>query len=334
MKVFADFHHDDLYHSFHLLFEKRLEWELYCPCGPEWYTKGWWNYSIEPRIVHKILVEKEYRDTGKGYSLVENPCHERKMKALTFDQFKEMKFDILISSVDRHSFLYSELQRKFQPRAKLIQHVGNEWHDVDFEGIENFMVSCVGYKLPAGANVIFYHQEFDLDLFSFEPGDPKDPIKSFVNYLPDLKDWRLFQRYEKALPEWEWKSHGLSCRDGDVRPLKKLVEEMKASSFFFHAKSYGDGFGHIIHNAFALGRPPIIRGKWYKGKFAEPLIQDGATCIDLDKHSFEENCALIRSAANPERYKEISRNAQKRFNEIVDYDAEFERIKSFLEDLR
>jgi len=41
---------------------------------------------------------------------------------------------------------------------------------------------------------------------------------------------------------------------------------MKNSSAIFHAKSLGDGFGHIIHNAFALGRLILVRGKYYEGR--------------------------------------------------------------------
>ena len=181
--------------------------------------------------------------------------------------------------------------------------------------------------------MVHYHQEFDLNLFSFEPGNPVDPIKSFVNDLPHLKDWGLFQRYERALPEWTWRSHGLGCRDENIRPLSNLVKEMKASSFLFHAKSLGDGFGHIIHNIFALGRPGIIKGKWYRGRFAEALIEDGVTCLDLDRHTFQENCDLIRAFSSPKMYSEMSKKARKRFEEVVDYDEEEKAIRQFLDRL-
>jgi len=334
MRVFSDFHHDDLYHSLHLLFEKRLGWELYCPCGPEWYTSGYWDYSREPRVVSEYLVEKKYQDKGGGFCQVENPTHEKNLKAVTFDQFKEMKFDILISSVPEHSYLYQKLVQNFQPKAKLIQQVGNEWKDVDFTGVRNFMVSCIKYKLPAGANVVSYHQEFDLGLFSFEPGDPRNPIKSFVNDLPHLKDWPLFLAYEKRFPEKKWFSFGLGCRDGNLRPLSKLVQEMKSSSFFFHAKSLGDGFGYIIHNAFALGRPPIIRGKWYRGRFAEALITDQVTSIDLDKHTFQENCQLIKKWSEESAYQNMSLNCKSRFDFVVNYEEEEKKIRKFLERLK
>lgn len=330
MKVFADFHHDDLFHSLHLLFEKRLGWELYAPCGPEWYTQGYWAYSHEPRVISEMLVEKKYWYTGRGYSEVENPCHERNLMALTLDEFKAMDIDIVISSVPEHFWIYRKLIKDFKPKAKFVQQVGNEWPKFDYSLPKNVMVSCAPFDIPKYVNTVFYHQEFDLDLFKAVPGDPKKPIKSFVNDLPNLKDWGLFQKYEKRLTLWEWKSYGLGCRDGNIRPLKKLVKEMQDSSFIFHAKSLGDGFGHIIHNIFALGRPAIVRSKWYKSRAARQLMIDGVTCIDLDAHLFWQNCKLIEVCSRPEKYYQMCLDARQRFDDVVNFDAEFEEIKKFL----
>ena len=334
MKVFADFHHDDLFHSLHLLFEKRLGWELYAPCGSEWYTSGYWKYSPEPRVVSEFLVEKQFEDTGKGYCLVNNPCHGRKLKALTFDQFKKMDIDIIISSVPEHEIIYYNLAKKYQPKAKLIQHWGNEWKKFKPAVIKNWMVSCAPFSVPSDVLAVFYHQEFDLDVFSWTEGSPKSPIKSFVNDLPHLKDWELFKRYEKALSDWKWQSYGLGCREGNARPLSKYVETMKKSSFIFHAKSLGDGFGHVIHNAFALGRPPIVRSSYYRGRLAESLFIDGVTCIDLDAHTFDQNCQLIKACSGPGKYHQMNIDARHRFEDVVDFNSEFKIIKKFLEGLR
>ena len=334
MKVFADFHHDDLFHSLHLLFEKRLGWELYCPIGLDWYTQGYWNYSMEPRVVQEMLGSgRKSKDVG-GHCLVENPTHNRNLKALTFEQFKDQEIDIIISSVPEHLHIYQRLKSQFKPKAKLIQQVGNEWKNFDYSVAKNIMISCSPFKIPSHVNKVFYHQEFDLKDFNYVPSEPSLPICSFVNDLINLKDWQLFQQYEKTMSEWGWKSYGLGCRDGNLRPLTSLIRTMKASSFIFHAKSLGDGFGHIIHNAFALGRPVLVRGKWYKGRLAGALIQDQVTCIDLDKHTFEENCKLIKEWAKPEKYHQMSQAAVARFNKVVNYDQEFLSIKSFLEKLQ
>jgi len=334
MKVFADFHHDDMFHSLKLLFEKRLGWELYSPIGMGWYTEGWWKYSAEPKVVHQYLGPgKKWEDKG-DYCEVENPTHECTLKALTLDQFKEMKFDIMLCSVPEHTLLYSELAKKYQPQAKVILQVGNEWKDLDPGPVKNLMISCAPFEVNDDRSVVFYHQEFDLDQFNYERGMPENPIQSFVNDLPNLKDWKLFLRYESKLPRWVFHSYGLGCRDGNVRPLSKLVKEMKASSFIFHAKSLGDGFGHIIHNIFALGRPGLIRTKWYKDRAAEPLFEDQVTCIDLDARTFEANCELIEHFSKPELYHKMCKNARQRFEEVVNYDAEFEEIKKFLDRLQ
>lgn len=330
MKVFADFHHDDLYHSLHLLFEKRLGWELYCPVGMDWYKEGFWRYSLDPKIVKWYLMSGwKWEDKGK-YCLYDNPQHERKLKALTLDQFKEMDIDIIISSLPDHAYCYQNLIRKHKPKAKLIQQVGNEWPEFDYSIVKNLMVSCKPFDIPHGVNAVFYHQEFDLKQFNFTLGKPKDPIKSFVNDMMNFDDWELFKRYERRLKQRKWKSYGIGCRDGNLRPLKKLVKEMKSSSFFFHAKPVGDGFGHVIHNAFALGRPPIVRAKYYKDRAAELLMIDGVTCIDLDAHLFWQNCKLIEACLGQEKYEQMSKDAKQRFDDIVNFDAEFKFIKKFL----
>ncbi len=239
MKVFADFHHDDLYHSWHLLIEKRLGWDLYSPIGTDWYTKGYWQYSVEPRVIQEFLGTGRKSENVGDYCLVENSCHSRNIKALTLDQFKKMDIDIIISSVPEHLFIYRKLILDYMPKAKLIQQVGNEWKEFDYSVAKNLMVSCAPFKIPDHVNVIFYHQEFDMDLFNYKPSAPSKPIRSFVNDLPNLKDWKLFQRYEKELAKWDWKSHGLGCRDGNMRPLTSYVKAMKDSSLFFTSKSLG-----------------------------------------------------------------------------------------------
>ena len=67
---------------------------------------------------------------------------------------------------------------------------------------------------------------------------------------------------------------------------------------------------------------------------ADALIDDGVTCIDLDKHSFEENCSLIRQYSEPGEYSRMSQRARKRFDEVVNYDKELYKIKDFLRRLQ
>jgi hypothetical protein len=71
----------------------------------------------------------------------------------------------------------------------------------------------------------------------------------------------------------------------------------------------------------------------YKNKFAGKLLEDGVTCIDLEKRNKEDNLRLIRELAKPERHKEMCKEVRSRFEAVVDFNAEFKEIENFLENL-
>jgi hypothetical protein len=77
-----------------------------------------------------------------------------------------------------------------------------------------------------------------------------------------------------------------------------------------------------------VGRPLIGHASHYDGKMGGPLWEDGVTCIDLDRHSIGELPGLMDSLDNAE----MGRAIRDRFDELVDYDAEAERIHALLVD--
>jgi hypothetical protein len=62
---------------------------------------------------------------------------------------------------------------------------------------------------------------------------------------------------------------------------------------------------------------------------AEPFWQDGVTCIDLDRHTADEVAVRLRTIA-PEEHAQMCRNIRAVFDEVVDFDAEADRIKALL----
>jgi hypothetical protein len=103
---------------------------------------------------------------------------------------------------------------------------------------------------------------------------------------------------------------------------------MRSYGWAWHDKVTGDGFGHVIHNWAAVGRPLIGHAGHYAGKMAGPLWEDGITCIDLDRHSIAELPELM-AQADPSKMGHAIRD---RFDELVDYDEEADRIFSLLVD--
>jgi len=333
MKVFADKHHGGLSYSLHLLFEKRLGWDLYMPIGMSWRYDGYWQYSQLQDTIHSYLdIKKDYENYG-GYWRHWDPDFEWYQKHLTLKQFLKMDIDIILCSVGPHEDTFFDLMQRHQPKAKLIRQIGNWDEEVDFNKSKNVMISVGPFVCPEGVNYICYHQEFDLKKWKYVKPINFKTVKNFINCLPDTVDYPLWATYKALLPEFEWKMHGIGGKDGNISPQKAVREAMAGSGFIWQVKLGGEGFGHVIHNAYALGRPCIVRGSYYRGKMAEPLLIDGLTCIDLEKRGVEENVERIRYFSDPKRFRKMSRQAYARFKQVCDYDQEEKALRKFLDAL-
>jgi len=333
MNVFADLHHGDLYHSLRMLFEGRLGWNLYRPIGMDWWDKGFWKYSENLPTVHQYLDIPNDVKHAPDHCLVSDPNHNGTYKCLTFEQFKKMDIDIVIASVRQHEEPYFCLMAEHKPKAKLIRQAGNIHDIIDPEICRNIMAACNLQNVPENINLLVYHGEFDLNIFKYVPPTPVKKIKNFMNCVPDSRDFYLWPRYKQDLSDYDWKMFGILGEDGIIGTVEEIAKEMQDSTFIWHVKHGGDGYGHVIHNAFAAGRPLITRASHYKGCLAEPLLEDGVTCIDLDKHSFEENIKMIREFSQVDKHKKMCENVHERFQKIVNFDKEFEYIKKFLDNL-
>lgn len=342
MVVFSDRHHGALTYSLQLLFEKRLGHELYFPIGMEWFDAGYWKIGDpypNPRDTAQQYLNTEHlgyqpykhinantTEQEEGLYKVYDPVHEVFLNCITLDRFKKMEIDIVISSYQPHDESFARLIREFKPRAKHIAQMGNTMQTTD---VANVMCSTKPYPTN-GKNVVFYHQE--INTYPFVEPDPKcKKIKSFVNVLPQPE---IFDLYKSQLRDFEVKAYGASCPDGTISGEKNLIAEMRDSTFGFHNKPGSDGFGHVIFNWFNVGRPVIVNYEEYKSQLAGELLIPDQTCISLDSgDGFNRIIEKIRYYSQADIHKEMCERAYKRFREVVDYEAETERIKEFLNNL-
>jgi hypothetical protein len=110
--------------------------------------------------------------------------------------------------------------------------------------------------------------------------------------------------------------------------MSKVADVMRASGWIWHDKRIGDGYGHVVHTAAAMGRPLIGHASHFAGMMAEPFWQDMRTAIDLDKHDPIEALRLIRAiSADPDWYADMSGNMVEVFERTVNFDAEADRIR-------
>lgn len=348
-RVLTDFHHSSLLRATNLLFGDRLGFDVYRPIGMEWFEHGFWAINDQRDTAEQYLAlgsqpvddTARLNDLEQGFGAADrfaiyDPGNTSTHMAATLDYFKRNRFDYVIASIPAHIKPFQRLIRQFNPQAKLIVQIGNEWPSELLEG-HNVLASVKPRDIP-GANAVFYHQEFDLDVFRPAPVIANKKVYSFINCLQQQMPlaWSDFTGLEmllKARSGFEFKSFGGQCRDGNMNGPVELAEMMREAMMIFHVKEGGDGFGHIIYNAYAVGRPIITRSRFYKDRLAEELLVPG-TFIDLDKHNLPEAFNIInRLHYQPDVLAEMGEKAHNRFIEVVDYNRDAERIREWLTSL-
>ena len=333
MNILCDRHHDGLWNSLILLFEKRLGHTLYHPWGMEWFDSGNWlignPYGASARNTATQFLNEGVPTDGTAII--------RPTRGIDFETFKNTPIDIIIASYYDHIPVYTKLRDQYHPNAKVIAQYGNEW-PIHPE-IKNLLASTAPMNVPPHINVCYYHQNIDEDnyyhFYDPEKVNSKRKITSFVNAMPQntifQEDWEDFLQLELRLPEYEFQSHGGGCRDGSLSQ-KDVANNMRESKFIVNFKTGGDGFSHVIHSGFSCGVPFIYKGSQYKGKLAGELLSHLETGIDIEKIGFDGIIPYIYSLSEGE-YKKYRYNVRKRFEEKVNYNQEEILVKKFIENL-
>lgn len=349
MRVLTDFHHSSLLRATNMLFGDRLGMDVYRPIGMEWFDEGFWAINDQRDTAEQFLAlgsqpvddTARLNDLEQGFGpadrfAIYDPGMKSTHRACMLDYFKQNQFDYVIASIPAHIPLFRSLIAKYQPHAKLIVQIGNEWPPELLEGCN--VLASVKERFIPNANAVFYHQEFDLDIFRPSPVLVNKKIYSFINCMQQQMPlaWSDFSGLEmllKARSGFEFRSYGGQCRDGNMTGPVELADKMREAMMIFHVKEGGDGFGHIIYNAYAVGRPVITRSRFYKDRLAEELLVPG-TFIDMDKHNLPDAFNIInRLHYQPEALQEMGRKAHEQFAIVVDYKKDAERIREWLTNL-
>ena len=348
-RILCDMHHEALFYSLQLLFEKRLGWELYRQIGMDWYEQGFWNVFPHPGTAGQYLslnqavdipkgmeglpfpdhclLNKTYKKQEDGVYYVSSNTTGKIQKAITLEKFKNMEFDVLLSSIPQHIGPFNRLIREYQPKAKHIFQVGNAWGQLP--GIKNILASTAPFYVSPGINVVFYHQEFDLDVFKYQQPVNHNIVNSYIHYMQRLD---IRNQYASLLPGYTFKSYGAGM-DNCLNKYTDIANEYINSGWTWHFKPEGDGYGYGPHCSFACGRPLIVWAPFYNGKLAGQLFEDGTTCIDISKRNPQENARLILLNSRPENHIRMCENVYKKFNQVVSFDRDEENIRKFIDRL-
>jgi hypothetical protein len=132
---------------------------------------------------------------------------------------------------------------------------------------------------------------------------------------------------------WTSTTYGGSM-EANLSKITEVAETMKESSFTWQYKPGGDGFGHVIYSSYACGRPAFVYRKHYNSCGANNLFEDEVTCIDTSIRSTADIQAALIKYSEPEEHLKMCEAAYQRFQQVVNYEEEFEKIKTFLENLQ
>jgi hypothetical protein len=334
VKVFCEWHHGGLFHAQQLLWEKRLGGQVFAPVGFEWVKEGFWRYSENPDTQRQYLEPGYCFEQGNHKLFFFDKGEQINQRRISLEDFKKEKFDIILCTLQEHEESFRRLRDEYQPDAAYIRLVGNTGEQVDWNRFNNFIDTTGLYAPPSGINAIVIGQEFPLDTFYYREPTEHKTITNLMNCLKEADAYGVWSFLKRELPGFKFFMHGSQGEDGMVDGLHAIGEKIRDSSFIFQVKHHGEGFGHIIHNAYACGRPVIGVLEYYKGKLAERFLLDGHSAILLDDKPPDQVLHEILFYSQPEEHKKMCENARALFEKYVSFDNDFERFKVFLTNLK
>ena len=319
MRLLADRHQADLFYAIQRLFEDRLGWQVYTPIGHDWWDEGIWRFGEvfgDDRLAQQYLaIGPHWREMEPGIYLTFDPCHpERPLYGISHGQAAGWSWDGVMATVQENQPGFARFAQA--TGARYLYQIGNTRQQIDWS-LDPLVLNASEAAIEGrGVNI---GQEFDhRGTFRFREPEHMNRVASFVNLLPRIPEsWGPFEELARQLPDYRFRSFGHHCPDGILQPVGHIAEEMARTGWAYHDKPTGDGFGHIIHNWAAVGRPLIGHARYYAGQRASIFWRDGVTCLDLDRHDYAEAVRIIRETT-PERHREMCRAIRATLDDIYD----------------
>jgi glycosyltransferase involved in cell wall biosynthesis len=264
---------------------------------------------------------------------------------VTLEQARSQHFDVLLASLPDNERGFAKIAGEVG--AKYGVQIGNNGQVIQVDwGLAQFgLVSSTLNGATVPKPHVIYRQEFSLDDFRHELATGKD-VASFIQCFAENKAFYLeFLTYARDYPhEFDWRVYGAygthpvdEFAAGNLENTPKVAEAMRQTRIAWHAKWWGDGFGHVIHNLGATGTPIVGPLSYYYAlddgpKLAGEWFEEGVTVFDVDTRTRQEVVDLLRRLRDDEDfYREASTRLARRFREVVDFDADAEKVKALLE---
>jgi hypothetical protein len=318
VNVLVDKHHADLFHSLQILFEDKLGHLVFTPIGHDWWGEGYWRFGQgygDDRLARQFLEAEPIADHHHP---------DRPIRYVTLEQARGMDWAFVVATVQDNQRGFKRLADEIG--ARYVLQVGNTNQYVDWSLDPLAIVSS---EVPIQGRGVVVHQPMP-KVFKYRKPKPTRTIRSFVNCFNSTPCIAPFVSIGYQLPEFTFHTHGIDGSDGNVETVREIADLMAGSLFGWHDKVQGDGFGHVIHDWAAVGRPIIGHASHYRGLMGERFWRDGETAIDLDKHSIPEVAETVREiAADPKRHRAMCEAIRAEFDRI-DWDGETEAVRGLL----
>ena len=248
-------------------------------------------------------------------------------------QAKKTPIDVIICTVHENEPYFARL-KEFYPNAKFIRQVGNQLDlGTNDDLYPNLLASANKPYVFFKKHKVLYRQEFDMNLFKYRSIYNFNNIYSFQNDLEeDEGAWDMWIQLRHLLPRFNFKSFGVGNHDGKIFSKREYIKKMQDATFIFQRK-FAEGYGHVVHNAFALGRPMILNKETYMEGIAKPLLKDNINCIFI-RDTVEDTAKQIQAFSNNLNWiANMGKDAYESFKLDVDFDREFIRVKEFFDNL-
>lgn len=313
LRICSDLHHEALFKSLRLLFEKRLGHTLLRPIGMEWFQAGYWGYPHHAEDTAAQFLGNAYDHPG-----------------LTLEEYCADPPQLLISSTPQQFEAWERLREwtceaELPPVAHAFQS-GNRWEIP--AGVQNYLNSTT-VPGPPGCNEVRYHQEFSTRDYYRPVVRPSKVISSFMHYASQQDNQLWFDTLRSELPEWRLNEYGAGGAQGQP---SDLVIAMRETRYLYHPKRI-EGYGFNVHYAAAMGIPLIMRVRANQHEAIGALLKPGRNCLDIDDYASPGHLAdAIRRF--DEHHEEASESIRAQFVANVDFDAEEGRIREWLANVR
>jgi hypothetical protein len=346
MRVLVDFHHPDLYWSFILSMERRLGWEVYRMIGMEWYDRGYWEFEkfwAGDRFAKMFLPISRGEAPGDRTNPVRSPdidmgTHwlrndERhpgyQTKMVTMEQARAMGFDVVIATVPHNQQGFKRFA--YEIGARFALQVGNAEHYIDWDLDPLVMISTTVDTTEVQSalrkkRAIRYDQEID-PCFSYSPVPKEGEVASFhIDWNQQNLD--LFFKVAADMPEQDFQSYGNLGLYLTSTPA--VADAMKKTRVIWHTKHVGDGWGHVIHGAMAIGRPLIGKKSYYKDRLADRCWTPSNSLIIDSMPPAKVVRALRGLLAEPDILQRMGDASRAIWDDYIDYERDAAAIGNLL----